>query len=168
MVFDRDWVCRLFITSFSPLTHTILSFEVSTGMNEEGGFQYNLPMLKFLFGSGRIMALWMSALFLAVALRLITEKYHHHLIFPICESCIPYNSLTLSENLYSFHTSDFLAIPLVFYIVVATGHFDLSHLRETGWLFDVGDADEPWWQFYTYWGAWRSIAYLRFLKTDHT
>lgn len=53
-------------------------------MNEEGGFQYNLETLKFFFGSGRIMALWMSALGLAVTLRIITEKFHHQLIFPIC------------------------------------------------------------------------------------
>lgn len=53
-------------------------------MNEEGGFQYNLETLKFLFGSGHVFGLWMSALFLAVALRVLTERYHHQLIFPIC------------------------------------------------------------------------------------
>jgi hypothetical protein len=53
-------------------------------MNDEGGFQYNLKTLQFLFGSEHIMGLWMSALFLAVTLRFITERFHHQLIFPIC------------------------------------------------------------------------------------
>jgi SulP family sulfate permease len=64
------------------------SFEVSTGMNEEGGFRYNLKTLQFLFRSEHVMGLWMSALFLAVTLRFITEKLHHQLIFPICEFSI--------------------------------------------------------------------------------
>jgi hypothetical protein len=53
-------------------------------MNDEGGFQYNLKTLQFLFGTEHVMGLWMSALFLAVSLRFITERFHHQLIFPIC------------------------------------------------------------------------------------
>jgi sulfate permease, SulP family len=55
-------------------------------MNEEGGFQYSLETLEYLFGSGRIMALWMSALGLAIILRILTEKIHHQLTFPLCTS----------------------------------------------------------------------------------
>lgn len=120
-------------------------FEVATGLNEEGGFQYNFKMLQFLFGSGHIMGLWMSALFLAVALRILTERYHHQLIFPIY----------------------FLLIPIGFYIVVAIGRFDLSTLRQDGWLFDVGDAHEPWWKIYTYWNL-RKVDYTALLQTMPT
>lgn len=116
-------------------------FEVSTGMNEEGGFKYNLETLEFLFGSERIMALWISALALAVILRLITAKIHHQLVFPIY----------------------FIIIPIVFYIVVAAGRFDLKHLRATGWLFDVGDEHVPWWKIYTYWDL-RRVNYMALLQ----
>ncbi|KAG8798649.1 hypothetical protein FRC16_006812 [Serendipita sp. 398] len=116
-------------------------FEVAAGMNEESGFEYNMKTLNFLFSDQRIMGLWMSALALAVILRIITEKYQHQLIFPIY----------------------FLCIPAIFYIVIAAGHFDLQHLREMGWLFDVGTAHEPWWKIYTYWDL-RKVNYLALLK----
>lgn len=50
--------------------------------------------------------------------------------------------------------TDFIVIPLIFYIVVAAGRFDLVALRKGGWLFDVAaTAHEPWYQFYTYLGT---------------
>ena len=61
-------------------------------MNEEGGFKYNWDMVKVLFGNNHHLSLWAPALSLAVILRTITTKFHHQLIFPICEplllSCI--------------------------------------------------------------------------------
>jgi SulP family sulfate permease len=55
-------------------------------MNEEGGFQYNWDMAKILFGDKHNLSLWAPALGLAVILRIITTKYHHQLIFPMCRS----------------------------------------------------------------------------------
>jgi SulP family sulfate permease len=75
------------------------------------------------------LVLWLPALGLAVLLRLITHKYHHQLLFPLY----------------------FIVIPLVFYIVVAAAQLDLGVLRQTGWLFDMGNsADRSWYEFYTY------------------
>jgi len=54
-------------------------------MNEEGGFQYNWNMAKLLFGDKHNLSLWAPALGLAVILRIITTKFHHQVIFPICE-----------------------------------------------------------------------------------
>ncbi|KAG8830293.1 hypothetical protein FRC17_005091 [Serendipita sp. 399] len=116
-------------------------FEVAAGMNEESGFEYNMETLRYLFSEPRVMGLWMSALGLAVFLRILTEKIQHQLIFPIY----------------------FLCIPIIFYVVVFAGHFDLQHLRETGWLFDVGTAHEPWWKIYTYWDL-RKVDYLALLQ----
>jgi len=48
---------------------------------------------------------------------------------------------------------DFLAIPVVFYVVVAIARLDVSTLRRAGWLFDMGDINEPWHHFYKYFGT---------------
>jgi SulP family sulfate permease len=42
---------------------------------------------------------------------------------------------------------------MVFYIVVAAAQLDLGVLRETGWLFDMGNSgNRSWYEFYTYYG----------------
>ena len=48
--------------------------------------------------------------------------------------------------------SDFLMVPIVFYIVVAAAHLDMGVLREKGWLFDMGASREPWYHFYALFG----------------
>ena len=48
---------------------------------------------------------------------------------------------------------DFLAIPVLFYIVVAIAHLDVPTLRRAGWLFDMGGTNEPWYHFYMYFGT---------------
>lgn len=46
---------------------------------------------------------------------------------------------------------DFLVIPIIFYIVVAAAQLNLGQLRQSGWLFDMGNAeDEHWYEFYSY------------------
>ena len=57
--------------------------------------------------------------------------------------------------------TDFIVIPLVFYIVVAAGGFDLGVLRNDGWLFDIGSTgNEHWYQFYSYLGTSIYLAYF--------
>jgi len=42
-------------------------------------------------------------------------------------------------------------IPAIFYVIVTAAKLDLSELRTSGWLFDMGSAaHEPWYKFYTY------------------
>lgn len=48
---------------------------------------------------------------------------------------------------------DFLTIPVIFYIVVAAAHLDISILRREGWVFDMGGSSEPWYKFYSYFSA---------------
>ena len=51
----------------------------------------------------------------------------------------------------NFADLDFIIIPLVFYIVVATAGLNIEDLRRSGWIFDMsGAAREPWYNFYTY------------------
>ena len=52
-----------------------------------------------------------------------------------------------------FHATDFLIIPIIFYIVVAAARLDLHTLREEGWLFNTGTARDPWYKFYTLYGS---------------
>jgi len=101
--------------------------EVARGLKEEG-FAYNLDTLKLFFDSPHNILLWTIPLGLAITLRIITHFFHHQLIFP----------------------AYFFIIPIVFYIVVLAGHFDLEDLRRTGWIFDVGKNTQAWWKFYTY------------------
>ncbi|KAH9929173.1 sulfate transporter family-domain-containing protein [Fomitopsis serialis] len=104
----------------------ITGFTVCTGMPEED-FDFSLEALTYVFFTARNVLLWAPALALAFVLRVITHKYEHQLIFPMY----------------------FLAVPVIFYIVVAAAHLDLGVLREHGWLFDMGTSHEPWYHFYT-------------------
>ncbi|WWD17472.1 hypothetical protein CI109_101913 [Kwoniella shandongensis] len=101
--------------------------EVSRGLKEEG-FEYNLATLKLFFESWHVVALWTIPLALAILLRVITHFYHHQLIFP----------------------AYFFVIPVIFYIVVVIGRWDMTTLRNAGWVFDVGKNTQAWWKFYTY------------------
>lgn len=104
--------------------------EVTGRLKSEDGFQYNLDTLRYFFGSGHMIALWLPPLGLAILLRFITSRFHHPLVFP----------------------GYFLAIPVVFYIVaVAILRCPLDDLRSAGWIFDIGPAaSAPFWRFYTY------------------
>ncbi|KAF8530074.1 sulfate transporter family-domain-containing protein [Hysterangium stoloniferum] len=101
-------------------------FEVAAGLDGDS-FQYTLDSLKLLFEPHNL-ALWSPALALAFGLHLVNRRWQHQLVFP----------------------TYFLVIPVVFYIVVAIGRFDIPTLRRTGWLFDMGDTNEPWYHFYAY------------------
>lgn len=103
----------------------VTGLQVSLGLSEEG-FEYNLPTLKLFFASWHNVILWSLPLLLAILLRVITHFFHHQLIFPVY----------------------FFIIPAVFYIVVAIGGWSFQHLRDEGWVFDVGSNIQPWYSFY--------------------
>lgn len=110
----------------------LVRLEVSRGLKEEG-FEYNLNTLRVFFANGHAIALWTIPLALAIILRIITHRFHHQLIFP----------------------SYFFVIPCVFYIVILIGGWSIAHLRQTGWIFDVGGVSQPWYTFYTLFGEYR-------------
>jgi len=105
----------------------VTGLEVSRGLKEEG-FAYNLATLNLFFDSSHAILRWTIPLALAAFLRIITHFFHHPLIFP----------------------AYFFAIPVIFYIAVAIGRWDIEYLRTQGWLFDVGKSSLAWWKFYTY------------------
>jgi len=105
--------------------------EVTSRLQSEDGFQYNLETLKYFFQSSHMVSLWLPPLLLAILLRFITARFHHPLVFP----------------------GYFLAIPVIFYIVAVAGlRIPLDSLREQGWLFDIGKeaGEAPFYRFYTY------------------
>ncbi|KZV98848.1 hypothetical protein EXIGLDRAFT_726747 [Exidia glandulosa HHB12029] len=112
--------------------------EVCGGLKEES-FQYNWDQFSYFFLNAHVLSLWLPAFLLAVALRCITHRWDHQLIFPLY----------------------FISICVVFYLVVAIGRFDLAMLRNEGWVFDIGDAGNgaSWWTFYTYFDFRRTNLY---------
>ncbi|KAG9085707.1 hypothetical protein FS749_004214, partial [Ceratobasidium sp. UAMH 11750] len=58
-------------------------FEVSAGVNDDEGFQYNLATFRKFFMDKHNLSLWVPALALAILLRIITHRVHHQLVFPI-------------------------------------------------------------------------------------
>ena len=53
-------------------------------MNDDE-FTLSLSTFKFLVLNLHNLTLWLPAFVLAIVLRLITHKFHHQLIFPLCE-----------------------------------------------------------------------------------
>lgn len=54
------------------------------------------------------------------------------------------------QTLFSFLFLDFVAIPAIFYVVVAALGINISILRRDGWVFDMGASSQPWYTFYSY------------------
>jgi sulfate permease, SulP family len=125
------------------------SLTVSTRMDDDD-FDFSLHSLKEMFLEPHNVILWSIPLGLAILLRVITHKFHHPLIFPLCLFfCSCYRSCGYLLGVYL----DFVVIPLIFYIFVAAAQLKLGNLRESGWLFDLGSAGEdPWYKFYSYFG----------------
>ncbi|KIP03684.1 hypothetical protein PHLGIDRAFT_110510 [Phlebiopsis gigantea 11061_1 CR5-6] len=123
----------------------ITGLTVSTRLDDDE-FALSFETFKYLCLNLHNLSLWLPAFALAVILRVITHRYHHQLIFPLY----------------------FIAIPIVFYVVVAAARLNLGKLRETGWLFDMDTADDPWYRFYSFYdfGATRWSALWATLPTQ--
>ncbi|KAL7411289.1 sulfate transporter family-domain-containing protein [Mrakia frigida] len=100
--------------------------EVAAGIEGEG-IKLDHETFVALFGSFHQIALWSTPLLLALTFRLINMRWNHELVLPIY----------------------FLVIPVLFYIVIAIIGVDFPTLRNTGWVFDVGEVSKPWYTFYT-------------------
>jgi SulP family sulfate permease len=124
-------------------------------------FAFSLATLRFLAAPGNL-ALWVPPLALGALVRVITHRWVHQLVFPACTHASRICASRSNTSKLIPSVADFLAIPLVFYLVVLAGRFDLSELRRSGWLFDVGTS-EVWWKFYAYFG-WTPFV----LSSDHT
>ncbi|KAG0328260.1 hypothetical protein BGZ99_005778 [Dissophora globulifera] len=114
----------------------VTGFEVSSRMTSE--LTYSWETFKFLFLDRHVFALWFSAFALALLLRGLQTKIRHPFLVPVF----------------------FMAVPALFYIVVAAAGLEWDTLRDEGWVFPMPEGNAPGWQFYSYfdikkthWGA---------------
>jgi SulP family sulfate permease len=101
--------------------------EIITGYSFELGFTY----IKNIFTTPTL-PIWLISITLAFGLSIVHTKIHHPLLVP----------------------TFFITLPVIFYLIVWIGGFNLDELREQGWLFnlisDDGHNDVPFYTFWTY------------------
>ena len=141
LVFFGMGACRLgSLIGFFP-RHILIGciggvgwFLVATGLEVSarlsGNLEYNLPTLKKLVQFDTVF-LWTIPLALAVIL-IVCQRWVKHPLFVPCY---------------------FLLIPAVFYFFVAAiPDLQLAALRQSGWVFTMPEAGEPFYHFYTLYG----------------
>jgi SulP family sulfate permease len=56
----------------------------------------------------------------------------------------------------------FMILPVVFYIIVFLFGYNVTDVRDAGWIFPLVESDTPFWHFYTYFNFklvdWRAVA----------
>lgn len=132
---------------------------VCAGLGEEDA-ALSWSLLKFYFTDTKVLTLWVPAFALAALLRVITHKYHHQLIFPACAYRFHHPSFPLPPSSWdsdvidadAYWVTDFVALPIVFYVIALTGGFSIDQLRKSGWVFNAGESHDPWYKFYTQFG----------------
>lgn len=96
----------------------------------DGNLQYDLDTLRKL-AEPHTLALWTVPLACAILLIVLQKFIKSSLFMPLY----------------------FMSIPVFFYvIVVGIAGFDLSTLRQGGWVFDAPAAGKPFYHFYTLYG----------------
>lgn len=65
-------------------------------------FDLSLSTFKFLFLNGSNLALWAPPFALAVLLRVITHKFHHQLIFPLCMFSLLLSATQIKYGLWRY------------------------------------------------------------------
>lgn len=84
--------------TFSPAHHGFVRrLTVSTGMSDDD-FSLSLETFKYLVLNVHNLVMWLPAFCLAVLLRVITHKWQHQLIFPICQSQVNRPMLTMLHS----------------------------------------------------------------------
>ncbi|KAJ5138645.1 sulfate transporter [Penicillium bovifimosum] len=105
-------------------------FLLQTGMEVSarlpGSLEYNIPTIKKLFHLDTF-PLWIVPLSLAIGL-LILKRF------------------VRSNFLVGGY---FIAVAVVFYIVVLSAGIPMDALRHNGWVFDAPSSNNPWYHFYT-------------------
>ncbi|KAL0095360.1 sulfate transporter family-domain-containing protein [Phycomyces blakesleeanus] len=119
-------------------------FLVATGIEVSGrldeNLEYTIPMFKKIFFDTHVLSLWASALGAALLLRAIQHRITSPLVVP----------------------GFFIVLPIVFFLVVFLGGFDVNEVRDAGWIFPLVESNLPFWHFYTYYDFtevdWAAVA----------
>jgi len=116
-------------------------FLLQTGIEIITGYSFNLTFdyVKNIFTTPTL-PIWLLSMTLALGLSIAHTKIHHPLLTP----------------------TFFITLPVIFYIIVFIGGFDLNKLREQGWIFNLiaDDGTQESVPFYTFW------TYFDFKKTQ--
>ncbi|KAI1345103.1 cyclic nucleotide-binding domain-containing protein [Xylariaceae sp. FL0016] len=99
-------------------------FEVSARLGE---FHYDLTTGRRLFQSDTL-TLWLIPLLLALVLYGLEKKISSKYLLPGYILCIPF---------------------VFYFFVFSMDTLEEESLRQTGWIFDAPESDEPWWFFWT-------------------
>ncbi|KAJ1652535.1 hypothetical protein IWQ61_007151 [Dispira simplex] len=86
---------------------------------------FDLATLWTLF-QPHVLALWGSSLLLALLLRVLCHRFTHPFFIP----------------------SFFLVVPVLFYAIAMSLGCSMTQLRDEGWVFQLPDADVPFYNFY--------------------
>ncbi|KND02916.1 uncharacterized protein SPPG_01997 [Spizellomyces punctatus DAOM BR117] len=102
----------------------LTGIEVTTGIPNE----YSLEWIRNIFTPSALM-LWGSSLGLAVCLKIMQRRIHHPLFVPMF----------------------YVAVPVVFFIIVLVARIPMDELRRSGWLFPMPEGEPaPFYEFWTY------------------
>ena len=118
----------------------LTGLEVSARL--DGALAFTKETFQMLF-SGHTVLLWAIPLGMSFVLLLLERKIDHPLVVP----------------------AFFTLVPIVFYTVVALiPNYGLKQLRADGWVFDAPQANQPWWNFYTYYD-FKAVNWSALLRT---
>ncbi|KAL4811196.1 sulfate transporter family-domain-containing protein [Aspergillus unguis] len=95
-----------------------------------GSFEFNIPTFEKLVHLSTL-PLWITPLSLAIGL-LVLKRF------------------VRSNFLVGAY---FIAVALFFYFVKFVAHIPMISLRDSGWVFDAPSSSNPWYHFYTLYGA---------------
>nr|UJH94443.1 ST.5 [Starmerella bombicola] len=137
--FLLGWLKLGALVGFFPL-HILLGciggvgwFLIATGVEVsarlQGGVEYNLTTLSYLFGSFEVISQWGSCLALAALLMYSERRLRHPLVVPTI----------LVSSFLLFHA-----------VVAILPNVTLTTARDHGWVFPAQQAGESWYWIYTF------------------
>lgn len=120
---------HILIGCIGGVGYFLLQTGVEVSARLPGSLEYTLGTLQKLFQLDTF-PLWMIPLFLAIGL-LVLKRF------------------VRSNFLVGAY---FVAVAVVFYIVILSAKISMDTLRQGGWVFDAPSSNNPWYHFYTLYG----------------
>ncbi|KUM55785.1 hypothetical protein ACN42_g11451, partial [Penicillium freii] len=117
---------HILIGCIGGVGYFLLQTGVEVSARLPGSFEYNLPTIQKLFHLDTF-SLWMIPLFLAIGL-LVLKRF------------------VRSNFLVGGY---FIAVAVVFYIVIFSARISMGALRHNGWVFAAPSSNNPWYHFYS-------------------
>jgi SulP family sulfate permease len=121
---------HILIGCIGGVGYFLLATGVEVSARLPGTLEYNLETLQILFHLDTF-PLWIIPLSLAIGL-LVLKRF------------------VRSNFLVGGY---FIAVAAVFYIVILSARISMSSLHQNGWVFDAPSSNNPWYHFYTLYGA---------------